>query len=208
MSEYNYNESTYGVSGVNAYITKVFTKMGLGLLVTALVAFITEYFGLYYRYYMMTGGIGTILLVFVQFGLCISMGRNLTDRDTRTTNLLFMCYAAVTGFTFSTLVYVYTTASVFNRYSCRSICLHICSVLQYGNYRSYDQCGYFQILRTSDGRSDCTADYYSGIHVHPCITFFPVDQLPWYYCFPWPDSMGYAENQADLLSDRRIWNGC
>ena len=121
MSEYNYNESTYGVSGVNAYITKVFTKMGLGLLVTALVAFITEYFGLYYRYYMMTGGIGTILLVFVQFGLCISMGRNLADRDTRTTNLLFMCYAAVTGFTFSTLFAVYGTGTLVGAFAFTSV---------------------------------------------------------------------------------------
>ena len=112
MSEYRYNDSTYGVSGLNAYITRVFTKMGLALVVTALTAFITEYFGLYYRFLMMTGTLGVFLLVAVQFGLCIAMGRNLLGRDVRTTNLLFMCYAAVTGFTFSTLFAVYSTGTL------------------------------------------------------------------------------------------------
>lgn len=112
MNEFNYNGSMSGVSGINAYLTKVFTKMGLGLLVTALVAFVTEYFGLYYRFFMVTGSLGLILLVAVQFGLCISLGRNLLNKDVRTTNLLFMGYAAVTGFSLSSLFQVYATGTL------------------------------------------------------------------------------------------------
>lgn len=62
-----------------------------------------------------------MLLVFVQFGLCISMGHNLIDRDTRTTNLLFMCYAAVTGFTFSTLFAVYGTGTLVGAFAFTSV---------------------------------------------------------------------------------------
>lgn len=112
MNEFNYNESMSNVSGINAYLTKVFTKMGLGLLVTALVAFVTEYFGLYIKFFSVTGSFGLILLVVVQFGLCISLGRNLLEKDVRTTNMLFMGYAAVTGFSLSSLFAVYSTGTL------------------------------------------------------------------------------------------------
>lgn len=128
MSEYNYNGTTYGVSGINAYLTKVFTKMGLGLAVTALVAFITEYTGLYYRFYMMTGGLGSIILVFLQFGICISLGRNLMTRDTSTTNLMFMGYAALTGFTFSTLFAAYGFGTVVGAFGFTAI-MFICMAI-------------------------------------------------------------------------------
>ena len=118
MNEYNYNESMYEASGVRAYITKVFTKMGLGLVVTALVAFITEYFGLSYSFFNMFGSFGIILLVGIQFALCISLGRGLMTRDAKTTNLLYMGYAALPGF-----------FHLFRR-----------TVLQHGNYRTYDKC--------------------------------------------------------------------
>lgn len=112
MNEYNYNESMCEASGVRAYITKVFTKMGLGLVVTALVAFITEYFGLYYSFFNMFGSFGIILLVGIQFALCISLGRGLMTRDAKTTNLLYMGYAALTGFSFSSLFAVYSTGTL------------------------------------------------------------------------------------------------
>lgn len=125
MSEYNYNASASRISGLNAYIARVFTKMGLGLAVTALVAFITEYFGLYYRFYMMTGGFGTLILVFAQLGICMSLTRNLTTREPKTTNLMFMGYAALTGFTFSSLFAVYGLGTVFSAFAFTAV-LFIC----------------------------------------------------------------------------------
>ncbi len=112
MSEFNRPENMYAESGIsiNAYITRVFTIMGLGVALTAAVAFL-GYNSL------MNGGIlasiffGNAFMIFVplivQLGIAIAMGTGLTKFNTTTLYVLFFVYSAITGITFSVLPAAY-----------------------------------------------------------------------------------------------------
>ena len=120
MLENNYSAS-YGVSGLNAFLTKVFTKMGLGLFVTAAVAAIGYYTGFYMNFIRATGMFGTLGLVIAQVAIVISLTRRMNSMDSSKTNLLFFAYSALTGFTFSVLLYAYDLGTIFGAFGFTAI---------------------------------------------------------------------------------------
>lgn len=108
-----------GVVTFNQYLTKVFMHMGLGLVVTAAVAF-----GSFYSIY--TGGIVyqlffsnsmmMFVLLFAQLGIVIALGRGLNSFSTTTCRLLFLGYSALTGLTFGVLPIAYGVGTVFTAF--------------------------------------------------------------------------------------------
>ena len=112
MSEFNRPENTFTQSGItlNKYMTKVFTIMGLGVALTAVIAF----FG---YGSLVSGGImaqvftAAPYLAFIVLGvelvIAFMMGRGLTKYSTTTMYIMFFVYSALTGFTFSVLPLAY-----------------------------------------------------------------------------------------------------
>lgn len=139
MTNFNTQARGFAQDDVNTYLVKVFTKMGLGLAVTALVAAVCYFTNAWYYWYSLTGGIGTIILVLAQFGVVIGLSSQITTMKSSTANLLFLAYAALTGFTFSTLVYVYTTASVFGAFLFAAVLFGSCAVIGATTHRDLSQ---------------------------------------------------------------------
>ncbi len=129
MSEFNTQARGFVQDDVNAYLVKVFWKMGLGLLVTAAVAALCYFTNAWYYFYSVTGGFGTILLIALQFGVVIGLSSKLTTMKTSTANLLFLAYAAITGFSFSTLLYAYTATSVFGAFAFSAVLFISCAII-------------------------------------------------------------------------------
>lgn len=129
MSEFNTQARGFAQDDVNAYLVKVFWKMGLGLLVTAAVAAISFLTNAWYYYYSVTGSLGTILLVVAQFGVVIGLSSRLTTMKTSTANLLYLAYAALTGFSFSTILFVYTSATVFGAFAFSAVLFISCAII-------------------------------------------------------------------------------
>ncbi len=98
MSEFNNNTVYSGTQSLSDYMMKVYTKMGLGLLVTAAVALAWHFLNLPLTTFMY------LIVVVLQFGVVISLSAKLTTMDTKTANGLFFAYSALTGITFSVLI--------------------------------------------------------------------------------------------------------
>ena len=91
MSEFN-RESVYSASdGFQRYMTKVFSTMGIGLAITALIAY-AGYVNLMNGGFMMKfalSGFSNIIMLFVQLGICIALGRGLQTMDPTQSKILF-----------------------------------------------------------------------------------------------------------------------
>ena len=135
MSEFQRPGSTYVVNedkaAINAYLTRVFTIMGIGLGVTAVIAF--ALFA-----WLSTGGIallgswgfmGTILLVVAQLGITIALSRGITKYSTQTCTILFYVYCALTGITFSILPFAYDVGTLFTAFAFAAVLFISCAVI-------------------------------------------------------------------------------
>ena len=106
-------ERAYGRQvSMRDYLNSVFGKMCIGLLVTALVSFIGASTGLYYRFVMVFGGIGSILLFAAEMFISWKISRHLFDYDSGTATFLFYVFAAVNGFSLSSLFFAYNIGTL------------------------------------------------------------------------------------------------
>ncbi len=136
MSEFNQSQTYVNEAGttLNAYITKVFTMMGIAVLITAAVAF-GGYMslingGLLYNAYMSGAmSIGYIVCMIAQFGVCIFLSLRITKMETRTATILLYAYAALTGVTFSVLPMAFDIATVFTAFAFAAVMFFCCAVI-------------------------------------------------------------------------------
>ena len=103
---YNYEEAR------RASVTKVYGEMTIGVIVTAIVAFIGQMTGAYYAFPASTGAIGLIALCVVQVGLAVVLGARVTKMKSGTARVMFYVYAALMGFTLSSIFMVYSLGSI------------------------------------------------------------------------------------------------
>ena len=103
---YNYEEAR------RASVTKVYGEMTIGVIVTAIVAFIGQMTGTYYAFLASTGAIGLIALCVVQVGLAVVLGARVTKMKSGTARVMFYVYAALMGFTLSSIFMVYSLGSI------------------------------------------------------------------------------------------------
>ena len=94
---YNYEEAR------RVSVTKVYGEMTIGILVTAVVAVLGQITGAYYSFLMATGMVGLIGLCVVQIALAVVLGMRVT---------MFYVYAALMGFTLSSIFMVYDLGSI------------------------------------------------------------------------------------------------
>ncbi|MCI1225488.1 Bax inhibitor-1/YccA family protein [Bifidobacterium sp.] len=103
---YSY-ERTRRVSVANAY-----GQMTLGLLVTAAVAIATQVTGALNAFLNATGMIGWIGLAVVQVVMAVMLGARIMKMKTGTAYAMFYIYAALMGFTLSSIFMVYDLGSI------------------------------------------------------------------------------------------------
>ena len=133
MSEFNQSSVYSAEQGdLRSYILSVYTKMGIALAITALVA----WFG--YNS-LATGGIMAsvltgspwiaLLFVAAQFIICIALSAGLTRLSSTACAVLLYVYAAITGVTFSVLPYAYDVGTFFGPFGFAALMFGCCVVI-------------------------------------------------------------------------------
>ena len=134
MSEYNNQSQVYYGSGetLNQYITKVFTHMAIGLLITTVIAFD--------GYLSLTRG-GILLqilssapwLIYViaiaELGMAFALGFGVSRFSPLTCRILFFGYSALTGLTFSTLPLAYGVTTCFTAFLFAAVLFVCCAII-------------------------------------------------------------------------------
>ncbi|OZG58581.1 Inhibitor of apoptosis-promoting Bax1 [Bifidobacterium myosotis] len=103
---YNYEQAR------RVSVTKVYGEMTLGLIVTAVVAVLGQITGAYATFLMATGMVGLIGLCVAQVALAVVLGMRVTKMKSGTARLMFYVYAALMGFTLSSIFMVYDLGSI------------------------------------------------------------------------------------------------
>ena len=103
---YNYEEAR------RVSVTKVYGEMTIGILVTAVVAVLGQITGAYYSFLLATGMVGLIGLCVVQIALAVVLGMRVTKMKSATARVMFYVYAALMGFTLSSIFMVYDLGSI------------------------------------------------------------------------------------------------
>lgn len=146
MSEFN-RENVYSTSnGLQQYISKVFTTMGIGLVITALVAY-AGYVNLMNGGFMLRfalNGVSSIIMVIIQFGICIALGRGLQTMSPSKSKALFFVYSAITGVTFSVLPVAFGEATVFTAFVFSAVMFFSAAVI--GHFTNVDLSRFSGIL--------------------------------------------------------------
>ncbi len=103
---YSY-ERTKRTSIANAY-----GQMTIGLLITAVVAIVSQMTGALVSFLVATGGLGWIGLAIVQVVMAVTLGARVMKMRTGTAYVMFYVYAALMGFTLSSIFLVYDLGSI------------------------------------------------------------------------------------------------
>ncbi|HYE58534.1 MAG TPA: Bax inhibitor-1/YccA family protein [Rhodothermales bacterium] len=111
MEPYSYPTSVHSVAQSTSFLTRAYGWMTIGLLVTAIVAFLVVrsetllslVFG---------SRLTLITLVIAQIGLVVFLSARVHRLTTATAAGLFLLYSALTGLTLSVVLLVYTAASI------------------------------------------------------------------------------------------------
>lgn len=93
-----------------SFITKVYSWMALALAITGVVAVSTA--ANIENVLPLLGGPGILIVFFLQIGIVLALSFAINKLSAGVATGLFIFYSALTGFTLSTLFFVYTTESI------------------------------------------------------------------------------------------------
>lgn len=136
MSEFNRPEVIIeeGRESLGAYYAKVFGIMGMGLIITSVVAFFGYYSlvngGIVYS--LLSGPMSMIVLLVLfaaELGIAFTIGRSLTNMKTSTVRLMFIIYSAITGLTFSVIPAAYGFGTVFVAFIFAAVLFVSCGII-------------------------------------------------------------------------------
>ena len=103
--------SSLGGVSLSQHLTHTFLWMTAGLAVTAIVAFLTLFSGLWMTMYSFS--LAPLVLLVAQLGVVIFLTGKLAKMQPSTAKLLFLAYSALTGITFSILPLAYGFGTMF-----------------------------------------------------------------------------------------------
>ncbi|KFI50219.1 Bax inhibitor-1/YccA family protein [Bifidobacterium biavatii] len=109
QTAYSYEEVQ---SAKRASVTKAYAEMTIGLLITAAVAVFAQVSGAYIAFLQATGLIGVILFAVIQVGMAVYLGARIMSIKASTARVMFYVYAALMGFTLSSIFMVYDLGSI------------------------------------------------------------------------------------------------
>lgn len=93
-------------------VTRSYGEMTIGLLVTAVVAILTQMTGLYVSFVSATGIIGVFAPLVVEIVLAIALSARITKMKTSTARIMFYIYSALMGFSLSVIFTVYDLGTI------------------------------------------------------------------------------------------------
>lgn len=93
-------------------VNSAYTHMTLGLIVTAVVAIITQMSGAYLALVQTTGLIGVFAPAIIEIALAIYLGARIHKMKVSTAYVMFYVYAALMGFTLSTIFMAYDLGTI------------------------------------------------------------------------------------------------
>lgn len=103
--------SSLGGVSLSQHLTNTFLWMTAGLAVTAVVAFVTLFSGLWMTIYSFS--LAPFVLLIAQLGVVIFLTGKLAKMQPSTAKILFLAYSALTGVTFSILPLAYGLSTMF-----------------------------------------------------------------------------------------------
>ncbi|MEE1295454.1 MAG: Bax inhibitor-1/YccA family protein [Bifidobacterium sp.] len=93
-------------------VTKAYGEMTIGLVVTAVVAILTQMTGFYRSFIMATGAFGVWIPAIVQIALAIWLGAKVMTMKPSTARVAFYVFAALMGVTMSTIFGAYNLGTI------------------------------------------------------------------------------------------------
>ncbi|OZG64087.1 Inhibitor of apoptosis-promoting Bax1 [Bifidobacterium hapali] len=93
-------------------VTRAYGEMTIGLLITAAVAVIAQMTGAYIGFLQATGLIGVFLFAAIQIGMAVYLGARIMKITSGTARVMFYVYAALMGFTLSSIFMIYDLGSI------------------------------------------------------------------------------------------------
>ena len=93
-------------------MSRAYAEMAVGLLVTALTAYLTARTGLLLAFMQATGTLGWIGMAVVQVAFAMILSARIMRMRTSTARVMFYLYAALMGFTLSTIFITYSLPSI------------------------------------------------------------------------------------------------
>lgn len=131
MTQYYTNERAD--DGLRKYIAGVYSTMGVGLLITAAMAyycFIDIVNGGFFFRLCFTG-MGPLLLAFIQLGVALYLGTRINHMSVSKARITFFLYCVLTGITFGTVPLAYGVGAVFQAFVYAAVMFFSCAVIGY-----------------------------------------------------------------------------
>lgn len=97
---------------VRVSMGRAYAEMFIGLVITTIVAAVGEQTGLFEKFLTATGIVGMIVLIVAQIALAWFLGMKIMSISSGTSRVLFYVYAALMGFTLSTVFITYDLGTV------------------------------------------------------------------------------------------------
>src|SRR5271157_72228 len=147
MNTLNRNENlSFPLEGgidLQSIMRQVYMWMGLGMLLTAMVAYITVNTSLIS---LAANPIILIVAVIAEFGLVMGIGFGFNRLSSGVAGLLFFAYAALNGFTLSMVLLAFSTGSVFLAFATTAILFGSMSVIGYTTSMDLSKMGTYLMM--------------------------------------------------------------
>ena len=136
MSEFNRHDVYVEEKGesLGDYYARVFSIMGLGLVITSIVAYMGYYSlvsgGFVYNLLVGSSSMFVMLGLFIaELGIAIALGRGLMNYSTATCRTLFFVYCVLSGVTFSVIPAAYGFGTVFVAFIFAAVLFVSCGII-------------------------------------------------------------------------------
>ena len=146
MNTFNRNEDLsipQGGISLQPIMRQVYTWMGLGTLLTAVVAYITISTPLIY---LAANPIILLVALLAEFGLVLGISLGFSRLSSGTAIVLFFLYAALNGFTLSMILLAYTSGSVFAAFVSTAALFGAMTILGYTTQVDLTKMGTFLMM--------------------------------------------------------------
>lgn len=200
----------------NSFLTKTFGIMGLGLIITALVSFLSVYSlyngGLFYKIFVSSYRVFWILAI-AQLFIALYLTAKINDISISTAWILFILYTALTGVSFGILPIIYGVQTMFLAFGFSAVLFISMAIIGYttkadlSKFSSLLSAGLISIIIASivsiflklDGLNLIIS--YIGIFVFLGLTAYDIQKIKhnYYYIYDEDSSNKYSIVSAFVL---------
>lgn len=133
------NNEDFRKNSTNNVISKVFSKLFIGLLVTAIVSFATYATGLYSL--ILSSSLFYIGLGIGEIALVVYLSAKIMHMDKTTANMWYYAYAALNGVTMSYIFAMFNIGTIFLAFACSALMFGVTALYGYVTKKNLDTIG-------------------------------------------------------------------